>query len=246
MDVEKTKEGLRKAVEKLDKKIALLEKYKAKAIKQRESIIAKGWDPDNRYCRQGTSEHQDCYWAICDYNGTLDSVKRTESAIEDMNSTVSRWRERLNKALTEAKEHNELPEILITVQNNIVTEWNRFDFEHRAHLKSEYAAMDYKDFIKKYTYSGYSFMRSTDDEIKKSNERSARALVLNLWKRVKDITGTVTDISNLSITGANEYEGIALNGSVIGKNGVANVESILAGGYNIQKLHIRTLVHEKK
>ncbi len=246
MDVEKTKEGLRKAVEKLDKKIALLEKYKAKAIKQRESIVAKGWDPDDRYCRQGTPEHQDCYWAVCDYKETLNSIKRTESAIEDLNGTVSHWREKLDKALAEAKEHDELPEILITVENNIVTEWNRFDFERRANLKSEYAVMDHKDFIRRFTYSGYSFMRLTNDEIKKSNERSARALVLNLWKRVKDITGTVTDTSNLFITGANEYEGIALNGSVIGENGVANVESILAGGYNIQKLHIRTLVRKKK
>lgn len=246
MDLKKTQESLQKAVEKLDKKIALLHKYEDKAVKQRAAIEAKGWNPDDKYCHRDKPDYEDSYWTICDYHGTLDSIRRTKSAIEEQNGVVSRWKEKLEKAMSEAKEQNELPEVLITVQTNIINEWNRYDFERRARLKAEYNDMDYKAFIKKYTYSGYSFMRSTDDEIKKSNERSAKALVLNLWKRVKDITGPVTDTTWLHITSANEFEGLALNGYVIGENGVADVESILAGGYNIQKLHIRTLVHKRK
>ena len=39
-------------------------------------------------------------------------------------------------------------------------------------------------------------------------------------------------------------EGICINGFVKGTAGTARVESITAGGWNIQKLHIRTLVHQ--
>lgn len=246
MDLEKTKIGLQKAVEKLDKKITLLHKYEDEAIKQRVAIEAKGWNPDDKYCHKDKPDYNDSYWTICDYHGTLDSIKRTKSAIEEQNGVVARWKEKLEKAMAEAKEQYELPEILTVVRINIFNEWNRYDFHRRARLKAEYNDMDYSAFIKKYTYSGYSFMRSTDDEIKNNNDRSSMALVLNLWKRVKDITGPVTDTTNLHITSANEFEGLALNGYVIGENGVADIESILVGGYNIQKLHIRTLVHERK
>ena len=246
MDLQKTKESLQKAVEKLDKKIALLQKYEDKAVKQRSAIEANGWDPDNKFCLQGKPGYFDSYWAICEYYETLDSIRRTKSAIEEQNGVVARWREKLEKAMAEAKEQFELPEVLSIVRINIYNEWNRYDFERRARLKAEYSNMDHSAFIKKYTYSGYSFMRSTDDEIKNDNDRSSRALILNLWKRVKDITGPVTDVTNLHITNANKFEGLALNGYVIGENGVADLESILAGGYNIQKLHIRTLVHERQ
>ena len=246
MDLQKTKESLQKAVEKLDKKIALLHKYEDKAVKQRAAIESKGWDPDNKYCRQGKPDYDDSYWTICDYHGTLDSTRRTKTAIEEQNGVVTRWKEKLKKAMAEAKEQYELPEVLNVVRINIFNEWNKYDFERRVYLKAEYRIMDHSAFIKKYAYSGYSFMRLTDDEIKNDNDRSSKALILNLWKRVKDITGPVTDVTNLHITNANEFEGLALNGYVIGENGVADVESILAGGYNIQKLHIRTLVHERK
>lgn len=56
--------------------------------------------------------------------------------------------------------------------------------------------------------------------------------------RIHAITGEVTDWDGI------HYSGGALNGVVYGKLGSVRVESILAGGYNIQRLHVRVLVHE--
>jgi hypothetical protein len=85
----------------------------------------------------------------------------------------------------------------------------------------------------------------SEEEIHKSNTTTADALIRNLWTRVKDICTDVTAI-DLHLENGNEWEGIVINGTVKGSTGIATVRSIYAGGYNIQKLHIRTLVQEWK
>ncbi len=246
MDFEKTRTSLDKAVEKLEKKRALLVKYENKAEKQRKEIEKKGWNPEDAHgLPSAHPEYHDSYWAVCNYRTTLESIKSTKRAIKEQEGVVQRWEEKCAKAKAENKEHDELPEVLVIVQNNICEEWNRYDLERKSRLKAEYAEIGYKNFKKKHEGSDYRFMMKTEEEIRKDNARTSRALVLNLWKRVKEITGKVTDTSELRIRSANSFEGIALNGYVVGENGTAEVESILAGGYNIQKLHIRTLVHRR-
>lgn len=80
----------------------------------------------------------------------------------------------------------------------------------------------------------------TDEWIHKQNQRDGENLILDLLKRVTKITGPVTDWSGLHVTQGNM--GAVLNGYVIGEDGKAEVESILAGGWNVQRLHVRTLV----
>ena len=67
-------------------------------------------------------------------------------------------------------------------------------------------------------------------------------LIINLIYRVRKITGEITDWSDIRASvGTGGFT--VLNGTVIGKEGIAHIESITAGGYNIQRLHIRVLVH---
>ena len=71
-----------------------------------------------------------------------------------------------------------------------------------------------------------------------SEKNNKRVLFVS---RVKEITGTITDATNLSIGGNGE-----INGLVIGEKGKAKVETISAGGWNIQCWHFRVLVKEVK
>lgn len=58
-----------------------------------------------------------------------------------------------------------------------------------------------------------------------------------LVEQVTAITGPITDVSGLEIDARGD-----LNGIVIGEKGKAKVNTIGAGGYNIQVFHYRTLV----
>lgn len=60
----------------------------------------------------------------------------------------------------------------------------------------------------------------------------------SLMRRVADMVGEVTDASGLYIA-----DNLELNGTVVGTKGSATVTTIYAGGYNIQCLHFRVLIH---
>ena len=63
----------------------------------------------------------------------------------------------------------------------------------------------------------------------------------SLMNRVTEMVGEITDASGLYVA-----DNLELNGKVIGTKGAATVTTIYAGGYNIQCLHFRVLVHPVK
>ena len=97
---------------------------------------------------------------------------------------------------------------------------------------------DYSEYAQnvRYYQSQYS-----EEKMKKETRTSAHALILNLMRRVLKKVGTITDATELRLEEGNWKEGVAINGSIKGKNGSVRVWSIMAGGYNIQKLHVRVL-----
>lgn len=60
-------------------------------------------------------------------------------------------------------------------------------------------------------------------------------------ERTNQIVGTITDASNLKVGAKDD-----LNGYIIGTKGTAKVQTIGAGGYNIQCFHFRTLINPMK
>jgi len=86
-------------------------------------------------------------------------------------------------------------------------------------------------------HTGVVFTTQLNEMLDKEVIRKER----NLIARVRKAVGTITDASNLYI--GNNAE---INGYVIGTEGKAKVETITAGGYNIQRLHFRVLVNNIK
>lgn len=85
------------------------------------------------------------------------------------------------------------------------------------------------------------FERTYDESMAKLNK--ALDLEANrkydfIIERTNKIVGKITDASNLSIGCKDD-----LNGYIIGTKGTAKVQTVGAGGYNIQCFHFRTLIN---
>lgn len=68
-------------------------------------------------------------------------------------------------------------------------------------------------------------------------EQEKKAKMIDLINRINDVVGTITDASHLDIGLKGD-----INGYIIGTKGRAKVQTIGAGGYNIQRYHYRTLI----
>ena len=79
-----------------------------------------------------------------------------------------------------------------------------------------------------------------EEKMRKDVKRTVEDLVLNLLTRAEKKCGNIINTERLSVRPA--VEGCAINGWIEGDKGNAYVESIYAGGYNIQRLHVRVLV----
>ena len=83
-------------------------------------------------------------------------------------------------------------------------------------------------------YNGDEFERILEKEL----DKEVVAKRFDVYERCAAVVGVIKDATALKI-GDNG----TINGVVVGENGNAYVETILAGGYNIQVLHYRVLVH---
>lgn len=225
------KERITKATEKITKKQNTITK-KTALIEKKNAQIEKTTDTtEQRYLQS------DIKWL-------QEDIKRLNKEIEETKATIEKYNKQLAGELEkEAIFTKEIPEQFKNLQTELVDRWDSYDKEMRTFYREQYKVMDYREFIKEYGSGAYELRHKSDEDIHKANEKDAKALILDLYNRVKAITGEVTDWSHIRASQGNQGFTV-LTGTVIGKEGRASVETILAGGYNIQKLHIRTLVHE--
>ena len=211
MTTREIKIRLQKANEKVQKKLNTIEK------KEKWIVSGKKDEYDIKYLKE--------------------DIVRLGREIKETKKTIEKYEKQLAGEMERDKILMELPEPLKQMQKELYERWNIFDTNCRDSLKKEYKELGYSKFIEKHKYSSYDFIRKTNEEIYKENERDAKFAVIDLYYRVNEITGTIIDWSNIRCSGG------ALNGTVTGKEGKAKIETIVAGGYNIQRLHNRVLVH---
>lgn len=246
MKITTLKERITKAQEKVEKKQNTIIKKTARIEKLSDRLAKQyGIDPEtfDKYHREGFDEEagHDIYWTMCDIDNMKEDIKRGQKEIEATKKTIEKYESQLAGEIEkESLLIRDIPESMKQMQTELVEKWDAWDQERREFLKEKYAELGYKAFMKKYNRADYEFRYLTDEQIHEANERDAKMMIIGLYYRIKDITGEVTNWKGLEIG----VGGTAINGYVEGKEGRCTVESILAGGYNIQRLHIRVLVKE--
>jgi len=243
MKISTLKDRIEKKANTIERKQNTIAKKMAQIEKKASKVRAYGYDPEgSRYQAAETEDHDTIYWLMCDIENLKDDIKRNEDQIEECKATLEKYEKQLAGELEkEATFIKEVPQAMKDCEAMLIEEWDDSDKRRREFYKEQEKELGYREFIKEYKASGYQFIFATDEQIHNNNVKDARAFVLDLLNRVKEITGEVTDWSGVRLTVGNQGFPV-LNGNVIGKEGTAEVESIYAGGYNIQKLHIRTLV----
>lgn len=164
-------------------------------------------------------------------NGYADKAAKARATLAKLESKLE---------IETAKEtaiKNEFPAVFTELKEELIKHWNEYDKAQREKFRNDTAGMTRKEIINKYGY-GSSKYNPSDWAIESRNEESAEFLVKDMFFRVREITGSVKELSGVHVSGP------ALNGTVIGENGSAKIETIMAGGYNIQRLHVRVLVHK--
>ena len=229
MRIETLKDRISNAEEKIIKKQNTITK-KTAMIEKKNAQIAKETDENSRR------------WLDYDVRHLTEDIQRLEREIKETEKTLENYRAQMAGEIERQDLlTKEVPETLKTLQTELVTEWDRYDKNRRQKMLDDYYAMSYHDFCIKYRGEDTELRYKTDEQIHNANVRDAEAIIINLVNRVKGITGEITSWAGMTIAPNNMGWSI-LNGRVEGKEGIAYVESIGAGGYNIQRYHIRVLV----
>ena len=234
MKIETLSERIANAENKIGRKQLTIAKKKALIDKKRQLIEAKG------LANSDSAEALTLKWDIEHYT---DDISRLEREIAKITLSLAEYRNQLSGLMERVSVLiMDMPDVLKGLQEELVERWDKWDIERRDRIQADYRELDYKEFSRKYTHADVMFKGKSDEQIHNDNVQSAENLIIDLIYRVRKITGEITDWSDIRAT--NGTGGFTvLNGTVIGKKGIARVESITAGGYNIQRLHIRVLVH---
>lgn len=235
-------EYITKRIEGKKKEIAKLESKLERIMKAKVS----NWE-NNPYCY---SEY-DIKWTTKDLEAAKDALAKYESELTTETE----------------KDNSRNVEAIINFLNNWAD--RVFDWYVKKFANYQIAFVDFRESMKQYLDGGcvkrdklneykeatkdfnakwnflYSYLDSKkhfdSQKLRKELEQDKKAKYDDIINRTNKIVGTITDATALRVGEKGE-----LNGVIKGERGTARVETIGAGGYNIQCFHFRTLIHEMK
>ena len=245
-------EGKEKELDKLNKKLARIRK-----------VEAQNWEDPNPY-----------YYSEYDLKCTLKDIETAQKALDDYKAQLisenekaasrnvqviidflNGWKERNLEFYKESFEKYVAARAEYIKKDSEYCKWrnnggwkdpNKKEIE-KAHSEYVQAFRARWMFITPYTdrkfnpaTNKYEMVLNTV-KLQKDLDQEANRKYDFIIERTNAIVGTITDASCLRV--GNKHD---LNGYIKGTRGTAKIETIGAGGYNIQCFHFRTLINEMK
>lgn len=242
-----TREFIEKRIEGKEKEITKLEK-KLERIKKAE---ASHWENNPHYYQESdlkwTAKYiEDAKADLKKYQDqlSLEEQKSNSRNIPAITEFLEKWYERSVEYFLE--EHKLYLEALKVYRDKMgeYADWHnngswRLPKEERQAVEKE--RRDYEKQFKsdwshvtQFDHGDLDWEATMKKDLKQEMIRKYDFIV----ERTCQIVGTITDATNLDIGLSGE-----LNGYIIGTEGKASVNTIGAGGYNIQCFHFRTLIN---
>lgn len=235
-------EYITKRIEGKQKEITKLEKKLARIVKAQESN-----------------------WENNPYYYTENDLKWTKKDLEAAKEAIAKYQADLTTETEKDNSRNVKPILdFLEAWGNAVYDWYatqyyKYQVAYSDHVQKmnqyiEFGTVkrdkyeEYREAYKRFNqtwnflYTYLDSKRNFDSlKLKKELEQEKKSKYDDIVNRANKICGTITDATGLSVGEKGE-----LNGLVIGDRGRAYIETIGAGGYNIQCFHFRTLIHERK
>lgn len=266
MEIKDLENKLNSAEERLAKAITLKGKYEAKVDKLKNQLEAAGYDINLLDTYMWSKEPYENYELKYSYGYAKEAVRDSERKIKELTQVRDNWKTKLELQKAKDTEFESIPQVIkdfvhnwrlrafkITMEQvaEYETRYKEIEKLYDDSFKHGYGSQEYKELMDKYkksyqllinTYSQLvriiAFKRNKEQELNDLLDKEEKAKIFDLIRRVTKVVGTITDASGLSVG----YQNGELNGIVIGTDGKAEVETIGAGGYNIQIFHYRVLV----
>lgn len=221
MDIQKLQERIDKAQEKIDKKYNTIEKTKVR-IEKLTAQIATFEHKTREELRtipseERTEENFYTPWEVLfKLEVAEDSIKANYKEIKKIEGTLKKYQDQMVKENNNLNKVENIPEILKNLIEKIIEENDKLAMNDPKEVRSS-------------------------EEIHKDNVDFANYLVLNLIARTENVVGEITSWNELRITAGSHHLPV-FNGVVNGTKGNAIIETIEAGGWNVQRWHLRVLV----
>ena len=240
------------SIEFLEKRIAGKQKELDKLNKKMTRILAaeaSGWTKNpyyyNEHDKERTQREIDRAQKSLDENKEALSRETEKAASRNVKAILDfleGWKDRMRtyyhgayeRYLVARKEYYAEDERLSKISFHGDTKEERLEAKDQSR-KLRRAFHETWNFIEGYeTYKGFD-----DERFEKDIKREAEIKYDNIIERTNDICGKIVDASALRVGAKGDIDGI-----VIGERGKARIQTIGAGGYNIQCYHFRVLVHK--